>query len=662
MRCKLLTLLVALLGTLPSMAQTFTYTYEGQTITYTVLDEKAKTVSTQEGSYDVPGNNVSGGLVLPAHPKSGNVEYTLTSIAPYSFYGCADLIDVILPETVTYIGHSAFYNCSGLSSVNVPEAVIEIDNAAFYGCSSLSWVIIPESVTYMGNGAFNGCSSLESVILPNSLTEIGRFVFNDCSALTWIEIPNSITLINSFAFHGCSSLTELTLPNSLVSIGNDAFSLCSGLTEVTIPASVTDIGLDSFGSCESLTTINVAPGNSSFTSDNGVLYNKNKSELIQCPAAKQGVFEVPGSVTEIRDYAFFGCSGLTEITVPNTVTALGSAAFYVCEGLTKINIPTSVTSIKRNTFGFCLNLSEITIPESVTSIENGAFYSCDGLTKVICQAANPPALEEVAFFIYEGVALYVPEGSLSAYQNSDWAKYFSNIKELKSGLTVEIAGDGTVYGAGFEAIANGSQISGSDFEFLILPDHGNVVSSITLDGQDITGNLVANKLTIADFTSEGDGILRIEFAPAGEAILSVKGADNHSFLHYYKQGSRAKIYLAADEGWEIHSVTYNGVDVTGQLEDNMFTTEPLYGMNHLNMVLISNGISNVNEVNATAGRVRISVNRNTVSIIGLADDDALSVYDLSGKTIYSGFDRTLTLIPGQVYILTTSSQTFKVAI
>ena len=95
------------------------------------------------------------------------------------------------------------------------------------------------------------------------------------------------------------------------------------------------------------------------------------------------------SVTIIRNYAFYGCSGLTSVTIGNSVTSIGDLAFCGCSGLTSVTIPNSVTSIGSNAFTYCSDLTSIEIPNSVTSIGSNAFYGCGGLTSIVVENGNP---------------------------------------------------------------------------------------------------------------------------------------------------------------------------------------------------------------------------------------------------------------------------------
>ena len=287
-------------------------------------------------------------------------------------------------KSVTSIGDSAFEDCTGLTSITISNSVTSIGYKAFYDCTGLTSITIPNSVTSIGYEAFKYCTGITSITIPNSVTSIGDGAFEKCTGLTSITIPNSVTSIGNGAFWGCFGLTSITIPNSVTSIGDYAFWGCTGLTSITIPNSVTSIGDDRvFEDCTGLTSINVASDNNYYSDNNGVLFNKKKTELIRYPEGKSQIsYTIPNSVTSIGYGAFKDCTGITSITIPNSVTSIGNYDFYGCTGLTSITIPNSVTSIGSNAFGYCTSLTSITIPNSVTSIGVWAFCSCDGLTSI----------------------------------------------------------------------------------------------------------------------------------------------------------------------------------------------------------------------------------------------------------------------------------------
>ena len=248
----------------------------------------------------------------------------------------ANIPHTIKGVAVKSIGESAFRYCTSLTSVTIPDSVTSIGGWAFTDCASLTSVTIPDGVTSIGEYTFSWCTSLTSATIPDSVTSIGEFAFHNCKSLTSMTIPRSVVSIGYDAFGWCESLTSVTILDGVRSIGNSAFTDCKSLTSVTIPNSVTSIGRGAFSSCASLTGIWVAEGNSHYVSDaSGVLFNKDKTTLVQCPGAF-AVYTIPGSVTSIGDDAFSGCASLTSVTIPDSVTSIGNYAFSCCGSLTDV--------------------------------------------------------------------------------------------------------------------------------------------------------------------------------------------------------------------------------------------------------------------------------------------------------------------------------------
>ncbi len=167
-----------------------------------------------------------------------------------------------------------------------------------------------------------------------SVTSIGNSAFRSCSSLTAVTIPASVTEIDSYAFSLCSQLTAVTIPEGVATIGYYAFEYCSALTEVNIPASVTNIGSWAFVDCSALTAIHVAEGNTAYSSEDGVLFNKDKTTLVCYPIGKtETTYTVPATVTTIETSAFKKCTALTEITIPDGVTYINTSTFEKCSAL-----------------------------------------------------------------------------------------------------------------------------------------------------------------------------------------------------------------------------------------------------------------------------------------------------------------------------------------
>ena len=278
---------------------------------------------------------------------------------------------------------------TGEGVITFDGEVTVIGEDAFFGRSSLTSVTIPEGVTSIGELAFNNCSSLESVTIPNSVTSIGTCAFARCSSLTSVTIPEDVTFIDELAFHNCSNLKEFNgkyaSKDGRCLIVNGVLNSFAraGLTKYTIPDSVIKIGSGVFYLCSSLTSVTI-----------------------------------PEGVTSIGENAFYGCSSLTSVTISEGVTAIGGYAFYGCSSLTSVTIPEGVTSIGEFVFNNCSSLESVTIPKSVTSIGADAFVDCNSLARVYCKAVTPPQLSGTPFIFTQTLTIYVPAGSVSAYNGA----------------------------------------------------------------------------------------------------------------------------------------------------------------------------------------------------------------------------------------------------
>ena len=210
-----------------------------------------------------------------------------------------------------------------------------------------------------------------------TLDDKGTLTISGSGVMTNWEISLSVPWHNYR-----SSIKNVVITNGVTSIGDDAFRRCESLTSINIPSSITSIGDGVFFCCGSL-NISVDSNNENFCDIDGVLFSKDKTELLAYAKDEiQPDYTIPNSVTSIADHAFYKCKSLTGISIPNSVTSIGDCAFSNCESLKDINMPNSITSIGGWAFAWCGSLKDINIPDSITSIGNFTFYGCESLTSI----------------------------------------------------------------------------------------------------------------------------------------------------------------------------------------------------------------------------------------------------------------------------------------
>ncbi len=269
---------------------------------------------------------------------------------------------------------------------------------------------------YYSSYKYYGYENITSISIPKTV------IYN--------EKEYQVTSIGENALRGNSGLTSVTIPNSVTSIGDYAFQNCSGLTSITIPNSVTSIGDYAFSGCSNLPI------------ENNIRYAD--TYLIQAVDKTLSKYIIKEGTRFIGKSAFYGCPGLTSITIPHSVTSIGENAFCECSGLTSITIPNSVTNIESFAFLYCSSLTTISIGNGVKSIGENAFAQCSVLTDVYCKAEELSSTENEEsgpLYTYasafenssiEAATLHVPESAINAYKNTEPWSGFGTFVTLSS--------------------------------------------------------------------------------------------------------------------------------------------------------------------------------------------------------------------------------------
>lgn len=389
--------------------------------------------------------------------------------AGHLFLNGVEINDLVIPNTITSIGSAVFHGFKGLNSVTIPNSVTYIGYKAFSGCSGLTSITIPNSVTTICDNAFSGCSGLTSIKVAKGNPNYDSR--NNCNAIIVTPLNTLIKGINN-----------TIIPNSVTTIGSYAFDGCSGLTSITIPSSVTSIDSYAFYRCNGLTSI-ISEIENPFAIDNSVFDDVPSNTTLIVPKGKKSIYQYTAGwnqFTNIVENVGIGdvleANGICyRIGENNTVAVTyNSNRFYgdlmIPDQIAYYGVNYTVTSIEYWAFDYGLvsySIKSVTIPNTITSIGSEAFIDQYGITSIRSLNANPPSCFSSSF---SGVdrnnsVLWVPQGSLAAYNAADGWKLFQNIREL-------IPGDANLDGKADAAdvVETVNAVKGSPSESFFLPN------------------------------------------------------------------------------------------------------------------------------------------------------------------------------------------------
>lgn len=386
--------------------------------------------------------HIGGGAFFGCHSLTSiTIPRSVTTLGIGAFADCSSLEAILVEDgNSAYTDHDGvLYDIGGTTlqrypgakagAYRIPDGVASIDSYVFYGCHLLTSLAVPPSVLNISGQAFRGASELREIlvdeanpayadldgvlyndelttllsvpegkagthIIPEGAT-IQSWAFYGCHRLASVVLPDSLTRIDDYAFHGFSGLTTISIPQNVTSIGNWAFVGCANLNRLAIHEGITNIDGFTFDGCASLVSFDVDPGNQSYSSRDGVLFDSTGTVLLRYPEGKMGAYVVPPGVVELRaalgDYllidqgAFENCRGLTSIEIPNTVTEIGSNLFSGCTSLASITLPESISEIELTGPG----TPPEAFPPVVSRSDTRSFAGCTGLRALHVAAGNP---------------------------------------------------------------------------------------------------------------------------------------------------------------------------------------------------------------------------------------------------------------------------------
>ena len=399
--------------------------YVGVEANITIPSQIEGSIVTEIGDSVFAGNTKITDVSLPN---------SIVKLGTKVFSNCTSLKTITCPDSISSMGTEVFSGCTKLTTVKLPSSLTGLSANTFQGCSNLTDVTLGSKVTSIGKYAFSGCIALETMELPTSVTTLGEYAFADCTSLKIMELSESVDTLGKYAFSGCSGLESITImdkwmwsipinafegctnlseiivndentrfksiegilcqgttlyycpmgllngtfeiPSGITSISTGAFGGSKTLTSITIPSCVKSIASDTFANCDALEKFIVAEGNEYFTAVDGVLLNKDKTQIKAYPCGKKGNYIIPDSITSLSTSNFAGSKGLTGITIPEGITTLPVSLFADCSALSKVEIASTVTTLKANVFSGCTALETLYIPLSVNNIDAAAFTGC----------------------------------------------------------------------------------------------------------------------------------------------------------------------------------------------------------------------------------------------------------------------------------------------
>gem|GEM_PF-808677 len=299
------------------------------------------------------------------HPReSYTIPSGVTLVYDHAFQVAANLIEIQFPDTLTAIGSHAFSTATSLRSLSVPASVKKIGRSAFVQAVRLETLDLGEGVQEVGDYAFAYNENLKSIRLGN------------------------VRRLGAYAFQYNSSLVEFTFPDSVESVGQSVLGNNQRLSVVHIGAGLTEMDGSPFASSQFIKEIHVSAANPAYVSENGVLFNKAKTNLIQYPVAKPDTaYTIPATVEHVSDYAFQSAKFLEKVVFQEGLKSIGVSAFNNVNRLSVIELPDSLEKIGM----FALSgtaVEEIRLGNHVKEISTWAFAFSEHLKSATIQGDN----------------------------------------------------------------------------------------------------------------------------------------------------------------------------------------------------------------------------------------------------------------------------------
>lgn len=552
------------------------------------------------------GNTYSGDIVVPSSVEWNGRTFTVNEIVDDAFQGCT-LTKLVVPPSILRMH---------LSNSKIQSLVIEDGEELLRASQYMDYDLYDNSSMtegqigefYMGRNSpsrFQG-ASIKKVTFGDNVTFIAEQMFYDCELTGNVVLPINIREVRNYAFEGSPQLEA-----------------------------VEALGVEKLG---------------------------------------MG--------------AFYGCSALCELKAPN-LKYIGSAAFLDCESLTHFEIPQGVSTVGAMAFSNCKKLESVVLPNSIINFGNVVylnthynqiFNGCPALKSITVNAQKPFVLEETNFdaLTYVNAELHVPSDALDVYKETPVWKNFFNISG--GGLSGDNVCSIIIKGCTEESYEYGGHVEfggkkiteseaalaaqiGETYELEFIPDEHREVGAVMINETDVTNQIKDGKLVV-EIKENMTIVVEWEYVTENPVWLTIKQAEGGCVKMEVSEWDTYRFNIEPSEGWRVHTVTYNGEDMTENVEADGLLV--LRGITENAVLSIAFETDDVSVKQIGGSKIRVYGTDNGIWVSGANKGESIHVYNEGGmlvKTLKA--DGGTTVIPvkkGHVYIVKSSGKVVKIAL
>jgi len=579
--------------------------------------------------------------------------------------------DITVPETVewssrvfsvTGINPTAFSECN-IGTLSIKDNIKKMDNMSWGTIQSLRFED-SEIPLELGEYSYAWSGRVDNVYIGRNITAWRAKLFGEYSTTKTVVFGSKVTAIPSELFEGCSTLKTAVIPENVKEIGD--YSFVETALESFTALGVKTIGTGTFRGCKKLKSVEFSD---SLTIINGYAFHN-------CTALTDFVLPTNAHGLRVIDYnAFEGCTALKAFTIPQGVIEIGSYAFENCTDLETINIPASVLDFSN-------------VYNQYDNQRGNIFKGCTSLKTITMGGAIPVASIEnnFEFSTYLSATLKVPAGALESYRSADGWKNFSDIQEDASisddictiSITRSYEGYGG-YGGKVEASVSDSigawdqyivTKAGATVTIRAIPEVNYKLTSLTINGDDVTEEMSDGAYNLIVTGSMNISIsvqFEYDYTPQPEPepiFLTIKQADNGSIRQRISKWDSFTFYIEPAEGWMVHTVTYNGEDITSHVgADGLLQ---IYGITDNVILSISYEQENTAVSDIPNSKVKVYSKGGTIVVANAEFGEPIHVYNEAGVNVTSRHSTSamevIQVEKGHVYIVELKGKTVKLSI